>query len=207
MPSTPSSKFWQRRDVPGAEHALVDPRHGLHARGTQMAVDPIAYTCTYELQTDPEWITTRCEIRTEGTGWARTVRLEHDAGRWRATASEHGNLDAVMTAAGRQRPDQPGLESPALLSGVSDIDVSGSPLFNTLPIRRLRLLEGEPGAEHRISVAWVLLPGLEVVTAEQVYSLVGPGVVRFTAAGFSGDLIVDDDGFVVDYPDLAKLVR
>ena len=39
----------------------------------------------------------------------------------------------------------------------------GSPLTNTLPIRRLGLLKAEPGGAHHLSVAWVLLPSLEVV--------------------------------------------
>ena len=70
-----------------------------------------------------------------------------------------------------------------------------------MPIRRLDLLKAEPGVAHRISVAWVLLPSLEVVQADQIYTAAGHGRVRFANETFSADLIVDDDGFVVDYPE------
>ncbi|HEU4347630.1 MAG TPA: putative glycolipid-binding domain-containing protein [Actinoplanes sp.] len=207
MPTLPASKFWQRRDTPGVEHTLVDARSGLYARGIQVAVDPIAYTCGYELQTDPEWVTRHFDVRAEGAGWARTLRLELAAGRWRATTSEQGDLDAVLAAAGHARAGLPGTEDPDLLYGAFDVDLTGSPLTNTLPIRRLNLLKAEPGVAHRISVAWVIVPSLEVVQADQIYTLLSGGAVRFATETFSADLIVDDDGFVADYPTLAKLVR
>jgi hypothetical protein len=65
------------------------------------------------------------------------------------------------------------------------------------------LLGAEAGVAHRISVAWVLLPSLEVVQADQIYTSLGDGRVRFASETFSADLVVDDDGFVRDYPGLA----
>jgi hypothetical protein len=207
MPTLPASKFWQRQDTAGVEHTLVDARTGLYARGTQVAVDPIAYTARYELQTDPAWVTTRLDVAAEGAGWARTVHMELAAGRWRVTTSEQGNLDAVLAANGHPGAGLPGTEDPDLLYGAYDIDLTGSALTNTLPIRRLDLLKAEPGVAHRISVAWVLLPSLEVVQADQIYTPLGPGVVRFANETFRADLVVDDDGFVADYPGLAERVR
>ena len=67
----PDALFWERRDLPGAEHVLLTAGTGLYAQGTAVAVDPIAYTCHYELQTDPGWVTTRFDVRAEGAGWAR----------------------------------------------------------------------------------------------------------------------------------------
>jgi hypothetical protein len=207
MPTLPASRFWARRDTDGTEHVLVDTRTGLYARGTALAVDPIPYTCRYELQTDPGWVTTRFDVSVEGTGWTRTLRLELAAGRWRATTSEQGDLDAVLSAAGHAGAGLPGTEDPDLLYGAFDVDLTGSPMTNTLPIRRLDLLKAEAGVAHRISVAWVLLPSLEVVQADQIYTLLGEGMVRFATETFSADLVVDDDGFVAHYPGLAKMVR
>lgn len=207
MPTLPAAKFWQRLDVAGTEHALVDTRSGLYARGTQLAVDPIPYTCRYEVQTDPGWATTRAEVSAEGTGWARSLRLELAASRWRATTTEQGNLDAVLAAAGHAGAGLPGTEDPDLLYGAFDIDLTGSPMTNTLPIRRLNLLSAEIGVAHRISVAWVLLPSLEVVQADQIYTPLGEGSIRFANETFSADLVVDDDGFLAHYPGLAKMVR
>jgi uncharacterized protein len=206
MSTLPVSLFWQRKDTTGSEHALVDARHGLYARGHQLAVDPIAYSCRYELQTDPTWATARLDVSAEGAGWVRSVRLELAAGRWRVTASEQGDLDAALTAAGHARAGLPGMEDPDLLYGAYDVDLGGSPLTNTLPIRRLDLVHAEAGVAHRLSVAWVLLPSLEVVQADQIYSSLGPGRVRCAGETFSADLTVDDDGFVRDYPGLADRV-
>jgi len=203
MSTLPAGLFWERRDTAGSEHVLVDARTGLYARGTALAVDPVPYTCRYELQTDPSWVTSRFEVTSEGAGWARSVRLELAAGRWRATTSERGNLDAALTAAGHPSAGLPGTEDPDLLFGAFDVDLTGSPLTNTLPIRRLNLLKAEAGVAHRISVAWVLVPSLEVVQADQIYTPLGDGRVRFASETFSTDLVIDDDGFVRDYPGLA----
>jgi hypothetical protein len=207
MATLPASRFWARRDTAGVEHALIDAHSGLYARGMAAAVDPIAYTCRYELQTDRTWATTRFEVGTEGAGWARTLKLELAAGRWRATTSEQGDLDAALTAAGHAGAGLPGTEDPDLLYGAFDVDLTSSPLTNSLPIRRLNLLKAEPSVAHRLSVAWVILPSLEVVQADQIYTPLGEGRIRFATETFSADLTVDNDGFVTDYPGLAELIR
>jgi hypothetical protein len=204
MTVLPGSLFWDRRDTSGGEHTLVDTRAGLHARGTALAVDPLAYTARYELRTGPDWVTTSFEVSTEGAGWGRTLRLASEDGRWRTSTAERGDLDAALTASGHAGAGLPGTEDPDLLYGAFDVDLTGSPLTNTLPIRRLELLKAEAGVAHRISVAWVLLPSLEVVQADQIYTALGDGRVRFANETFSADLVVDDEGFVLDYPGLAK---
>jgi hypothetical protein len=46
-----------------------------------------------------------------------------------------------------------------------------------------------------------------VVQADQIYTPLGDGRVRYSSETFSADLTIDDDGFVVEYPGLARLVR
>jgi hypothetical protein len=203
MALMPGSLLWGRCDTTGAEHALVDTSRGLHARGTAVAVDPVPYTCRYELRTDDQWCTTGLDVVTEGAGWLRSLRLELAAGRWRATTAEQGDLDQALVAAGHARTGLPGTEDPDQLFGAFDADLGGSPLTNTLPIRRLRLLDAEPGVAHRLNVAWVLVPSLEVVQADQIYTALGDGRVRFASETFSADLEVDAAGFVTHYPGLA----
>jgi hypothetical protein len=204
MSTMPASLFWQRLDTAGVEHALVDHHCGLYARGVAVAVDPIAYTCRYELQTDEAWATKRLDVSSEGAGWMRTLRLELAAGRWRATTAEQGDLDGALAVAGHAGAGLPGTENPDLLFGAFDVDLTGSPLTNTLPIRRLKLAAAEPGVAHRLSVAWVMIPSLEVVQADQIYTALGDGRVRFASETFSADLAVDADGFVTEYPGLAR---
>ena len=204
MPPPPGSLFWQRLDTSGVEHTLVDLSAGLYARGTACAVDPIAYTCRYERRTDESWATAHLDVSSEGAGWLRTLRFELAAGRWRATTAEQGDLDGALSAAGHAGAGLPGTEDPDLLFGAFDVDLTGSPLTNTLPIRRLGLLRAEPGVAHRLNVAWVLVPSLEVVQADQIYTALGAGLVRFATETFSADLAVDDEGFVTAYPGLAE---
>ncbi|WP_422772784.1 putative glycolipid-binding domain-containing protein [Plantactinospora sp. WMMC1484] len=204
MSTMPKTLFWSRTDVPGADHAFAADRRGLTARGTALAVDPIPFTCRYELRTDEHWATAGLEVSCEGAGWLRTLRLERAAGRWRASTAEQGDLDAALTAAGRPGAGLPGTEEPERLAEAVDVDLSASPLFNTLPVRRLGLRDAAPGSSHRIVAVRVLVPSLQVVPAEQVYTVLAEGNVRFASQGFTADLTLDADGFVRHYPGLAQ---
>ncbi|MEO3928329.1 putative glycolipid-binding domain-containing protein [Micromonosporaceae bacterium B7E4] len=203
MPSMPKTLFWSRTDVPGADHTIVSDHRGLTARGTALAVDPIAFTCRYALRTDEHWAAEGLEVSCEGAGWLRTLRLERAAGRWRASTAEQGDLDAALVAAGQPGAGLPGTEEPERLAEAVDVDLSASPLFNTLPVRRLRLREAAPGSSHRVVAVWVLVPSLQVVPAEQTYTVLEGGNVRFTSEGFTADLTLDADGYVLHYPGLA----
>ncbi|WP_098960256.1 putative glycolipid-binding domain-containing protein [Pseudonocardia sp. N23] len=94
--------------------------------------------------------------------------------------------------------------------GATDVDLERSPLFNTLPIRRLNLHK-EPG-DHLIPVLFVSLPSLSVELVDQRYRTVSvgdgdtPAVVNFSSGTFSADLTVDADGIVAHYPGLARRV-
>jgi hypothetical protein len=204
VPTLPKSLLWERVDVAGAEHVVLDDRRGLLARGTALAVDPIPYTCRYELVVDQAWQSNRLEVSVEGGGWLRTLRLERAAGRWRASTGEQGDLDAALAAAGRRPAGLPGTEEPDRLQPALDVDLGGSPLTNTLPIRRLGLRDATPDAERPVVVAWVLLPGLQVVPSEQSYTPLGGNKIRFRSGTFTADLTVDADGYVTNYPGLAK---
>jgi hypothetical protein len=200
----PRSLLWSRADTTGADHALLDDRRGLHARGVAVASEPLPYQCRYELVTDEGWATLRLEVTAEGAGWLRTVRLEQAAGRWRVTTAEQGNLNRALAAAGRPGTGLPGLEEPERLAGAVDVDVAAAPLFNTLPVRRLDLLRAAPGTAHRLTMAWVQLPSLEVFPSEQVYTAVGPDRVRYLSGSFTAELELDADGYVTNYPGLAR---
>ncbi len=206
MSVLPRALLWRRTDTTGVEHVLVSDRRGLHARGVQIGDDPLPYACRYELYTDEDWATARFEATAEGGGFLRTIRMERAAGRWRVTASEQGDLDAALAAAGRPRAGLPGVEDPLRLSAAVDMDLSFSPLTNTLPVRRLGLLKAKPGTTHTIEVAWVFLPSLEVVPSTQSYIGQGEGQVHFASGTFAAMLELDADGYVVSYPGLANRV-
>jgi uncharacterized protein len=197
----PKTLFWQRLDTAGADHALLDDHRGLYARGVSTAATPVPYTCRYELVTDDGWAAVRLEVSVEGAGWVRSTRLERAAGRWRVTTAEQGDLDRALVAAGHRRAGLPGTEDPYRLAAAVDVDLGAAPLFNTLPVRRLGIREGD---EHRLTVAWVLVPSLEVVAAEQTYTGLAGGRVRYRSGSFSAELELDGEGYVVHYPGLAQ---
>lgn len=191
----PKSLFWSRIDTTGCDHALVDDRRGLRARGTATAAAPVPHTCRYELFTDENWEAARLEVSTEGAGWLRTVRLERATGRWRVTTAEQGRLPGAAP---------PGIEEPTRLDRAIDADLGAAPLFNTLPVRRLGLREAAPGTRHELTMAWVLVPSLAVLPSTQVYTVLEDGRIRFESGTFVCDLELDGDGYVTRYPGLAQ---
>lgn len=207
MPTLPTSLFWSRTDVEGCDHALVDDRTGLRARGTVVASAPVPHSCRYELVTDDRWATVRLEVTAEGSGWLRSVRVAHAAGRWRITTSEQGDLSRTLATAGRPRVGMPGTEDPDRLAGAVDVDLGAAPLFNTLPVRRLDLLGAAPGTEHRLTMVWVAVPSLEVFPSEQVYTALGDRRVRYSSGSFAAELELDERGYVAHYPGLATRTR
>ncbi|MEV5691885.1 putative glycolipid-binding domain-containing protein [Micromonospora globbae] len=149
---------------------------------------------------------TGVEVEAEGAGWLRSVHLERTADRWRVTTGEQGDLDGALTAAGHPPAGLPGIDDPDRLADATDVVLGGSALFNILPVRRLGLTRAAPETAHRITVAWVLVPGLAVIAAEQVYTALRPCRIRFTSDTFTADLDVDPEGWVVRYPGLAERV-
>ena len=96
--------------------------------------------------------------------------------------------------------DEAGKALPAL-AGCIDIDLSGSPFTNTLPLRRAKL---EIGIPRHFRMAWIPLHSLEPVRDEQIYTRLGHGRVRYQSAdlSFERELTVDTDDFVLAYPGL-----
>lgn len=206
MAILPQALFWQRVDTAGADVALVDDRRGLVARGVAAAAAPLPHVCRYELTTDDAWASVRLEVTAEGAGWRRTARLERAAGRWRVTTAEQGDLDAALRSAGHAPVGLPGTEEPGRLAGALDVDLWAAPLFNTLPVRRLRLAGAPSGTASTLTMAMVRVPSLEVMPVEQTYTALGEERVRFSSATFTAELTLDPDGYVVAYPGLAERV-
>ena len=86
-----------------------------------------------------------------------------------------------------------------------DCDLGFSPLTNAMPVLRDRMQEG--GAAREIDVAWVSVPDLAVHRDHQIYEPLGGGRLRFASpeAGFERVIELTTDGFVRDYPDIARL--
>lgn len=138
----------------------------------------------------------------------RPCRIEYDIhcdATWRTRrATIHGHVGGVPAHLDLTRDDDSawtanGAPAPALLHCI-DVDLGFSPSTNLLPLRRLEL---EIGDHSPVRAAWVRFPELSLAVLEQVYTRLGASSYRYESAGgtFHRELIVNADGFVLEYPD------
>lgn len=92
------------------------------------------------------------------------------------------------------------------LSGCLDIDIWPTPFTNTFPLCRRPLAVGER-REYRM--AWVSAPQLTVTPQPQAYTRLASDRYLFESldgSGFRAELVVDEAGIVLDYPQLFQRV-
>lgn len=88
------------------------------------------------------------------------------------------------------------------LSGAIDIDISATPLSNSLPINRHSWQEGQA---RDFEMVYIAVPSMELQKVKQRYTCVkstNPRTFRYQSANFESLIEVDDEGFVSDYPGL-----
>lgn len=172
---------WSAWDGSGLEEARLDVvPSGALARGEIAAEPGDKPWATYRIECDPAW---RTRVVAVDLADGRRLRLVSDGeGLW----------------------SRDGVKEPSL-QGCIDVDLSGTPLTNTLPLRRLGLGIGD---RARLSCAYVDLPSLRVSLDPQRYTRLTASRYLFEspASGFARDLDVDDEGLVVTYPGLFRRV-
>jgi hypothetical protein len=174
--------FWQRTDAPGAElFRLARSADGVRLSGTILAVPEGApLRVEYVIDCGPSFETRAVSVVVVGEGGRSTLALQAGTeGVWRRDG------DVV----------------PAL-AGCVDVDLGLSPSTNTLPIRRLSLLDLPPGAAREVTAAWIGFPGLVLEALPQRYTRLDGLRFRYEglASGFTAEIEVDEDGLVVEYP-------
>lgn len=180
---------WQAEDGHGLEGARVSFAHGFRAQGR--LVRP-GFTASYRLVVDEAGLLSRLSVTSDTAARERNLTMNR-------TGDGYWLLDAGGGDGGTRSE----------LGGAVDVDLAHSPLFNTLPIRRLGL-HREAG-EHTLPMVFVTLPELEVEAVQQTYRTVSvagaadePSVVAFNWADFTAELVVDADGLVISYPGVAS---
>ena len=174
---------WQDWTGNGMEHLVIQCTQASNtAEGVVIGTagrEPFAVR--YQIRCDGSWTLQYASI--ELVGEPRKVGLVSDGhGKW-------------TDASGNPLPH---------LDGAIDIDISGTPFTNTLPIRRLQLARGDSAD---IRTAYVHLPDLEVVGDPQRYTCLEP-LRRYRYESLDSDFVreidVDSNGLVVTYPGLFK---
>jgi hypothetical protein len=163
---------------------------GMRALGRSVRAprDAPAFTASYRLVVDEQGALSRLSITTACEERERSLTLNR-------TEDGYWLLD---NGAGGSRGE---------FGGSVDVDLEYSPLFNALPVRRLRL-HRERG-DHQLPMVFVSVPKLEVELVSQRYCTVSTlddeqrAVIGFSTGAFEAGLTMDADGMVVDYPGLA----
>lgn len=177
---------WATEEGNGLEYlTLHGTPQGVVAEG--VVVGPDAGTlydgrlfgCSYAIHCDARWRVRQVEARV--AGGAHLLLRADGEGRWSG-------------------PD--GAPLPAL-DGCIDVDLTCTPLTNSLPIRRL----GEALREREeIRVAYITLPEANVMASRQAYTWLEERRYRFESLSdpFQADIETDADGLVVRYPGLFR---
>lgn len=162
---------------------LTGDTGGVKACGVVVGLEEgAAVLLSYELRLDPGWRLRSVHLADALGGEELALSVDED-GTWRDGAGER--LEAF--------------------AGCREVDISVTPLTNTLPIRRLGLAIGDSAD---IAVVYLKVPGLELTRVDQRYARLGERTYRYSGypVGFAADLEVDDLGLVTDYPGLFRRV-
>jgi hypothetical protein len=191
----PMSNAWSRtvcwmptwnedRKGVGLEHLLVSE---YRADSVVLAFDEEhgPFRLTYRLAWDESWRLRDAELVVVTERFTRSLSLRTDGqGHWR-------------------RGDGVTLDD---LDGCSDVDIWPTPFTNSFPIRREPMTVGE---RREFKVVWIRAPDLAAHPQPQAYTRLGERLYLFEnldGSGFSAELPVDEDGIVMDYPDLFRRV-
>ena len=188
----PAILTWRSHDVNRLEStrvALSGKRIKAIGRivAAETATHP-AFSASYDLVTDDAGATRRLSL---------TVSLA-SRDRQMSIARDEENMWLVTDHRGESRDSY---------GGALDVDVALSPFFNALPIRRTGL--HQRAETVALPVLYVYLPDLTV--AEEMISYRSPGPGGGEGIGLDSPVaqttvVVDDDGFIVDYPGLAERI-
>ncbi|GAA4379217.1 putative glycolipid-binding domain-containing protein [Agromyces bauzanensis] len=166
-----SELVWRGVSVPSLERCRITE----DASGVRIASTVEGESdCIYELSATVGWEFRSLVLRTD----ARTLVVTRANGEW--------SVDAAP------RPD---------LVKAREVDISVSPLSNTLPIRRLAL---DVGQSAEIITAYVRVPELTVTVDPQRYTRLSADEYLYESldSDFRRTITVDDGGLIVDYPGL-----
>jgi hypothetical protein len=136
------------------------------------------------------------------------ARVEIEGGDMRASGTQIGVAYELRyeLEPGRLRLEVVGERSREVaLDGADFFDLGYSPLLNSLPVVRDRLLEGGPARDY--VMRWVEVPSLEVSESAQRYEPLDERTIRFSQTDFTALLTFGSDLLVERYEGLAERLR
>ena len=177
--------IWNKdRDGVGLEHLLLSENV---ADSIILAFDEQRgpFRLSYRLTWDKLWRLRDADMTVTTESFTRSLTLKTDGqGHWR-----DGDGQAIIN-----------------LAGCVDIDIWPTPFTNSFPIWREPMAVGE---RREFRMAWVCAPDLTLRAQPQAYTRLADHLYLFEnldGSGFRAKLPVDEDGIVLDYPDLFRRV-
>ena len=173
--------LWTGREYHSLENCLVNLSDG----GVEVTSTIIGtykkkiYKVEYLIKANRNWETLLLEIYSRHSDNTQSIRLESDGkGNW---MSDRKNAEE--------------------LKGCVDVDISLTPFTNTLPIKRLQF--GQNNAKEVQVVYCDLLEG-QIRPVKQKYTCLSKTKYHYQNVpnDFEATIVVDESGFVVDYPSL-----
>ena len=136
----------------------------------------------YHISVNENWETTFASIRNKFDNLAELIILEKKNGKYLLNGEHNARFD-----------------------NISDIDISATPFTNTLPINRLQLKIKE---RQVIEVMYFDIFEKEIKPVKQVYTRLTrvQYVYENYDGSFKANLVVDEQGLVVEYPELFEMV-
>ncbi|WP_205511239.1 putative glycolipid-binding domain-containing protein [Longitalea arenae] len=173
--------LWTGREYYSLENCLINTSE----TGAEIASTIIGsyqgkiYQVAYEIKTNAHWETVFVAIRSRHSNQMQTIQLQGDGkGNWVMDGKEAEQFN-----------------------GCIDVDISLTPFTNTLPIRRLKLQNQQ---EQVIQVVYFDLMEQRMAPVRQQYRRLSATEYRYENIpnDFESNIVVDESGFVVDYPSL-----
>lgn len=181
--------IWSNLTSTGLEHLHLSSRNNvIVADGIVIGVEQdVAFRIRYEIICDIHWQVRKVTVASLGEAEQAICFVTDGSGNW---------------------INEKGEEIPAF-QGCLDVDISVTPFTNTLPIRRLHLLQNQA---LDINVVYISVPEMQLSVKPQRYTCLeitdDESQYKFESldADFTVILTVDADGLVKDYPALFRCV-
>ncbi|MCF0063200.1 putative glycolipid-binding domain-containing protein [Dyadobacter chenwenxiniae] len=168
---------WKGLDDGTIENCIIDVRSESVLVTSEIS-GPDLDIC-YKIRTDTHWKTNYCELFGHFGGVNFQFLFERDhLGTWIANGQPDNRFDQC-----------------------DYVDISLTPFTNSLPINRLVLSEKEV---REISVVYFDLMDRTIKPVKQCYTRLSANLYHYENVpnDFEADILVDDNGFVLDYPGL-----
>ncbi|MGE8001767.1 putative glycolipid-binding domain-containing protein [Lysinibacillus sp. NPDC093190] len=179
---------WKNEEQFGCEHFSINKEEKYYsAKGTIIYVEEDesnAHIVEYKVDLDSNWFTKKLTI----------------------IVDEHNSLNLMSDGKGNWFENDGQVIDK--LKGAIDIDISATPFSNSLPINRMDWVLNQ---EEHFEMVYISIPTLEVKKVPQSYKyLINSDNLRYfkyRCYDFETTICVDEQGLIIDYPNVFRRIR